>query len=174
MGNAMDDAYTAKVRACEKVHEQARYLRGRFLNTVAVIEHDISSILTQYFCIDDEEKRELFFSEVAGRMTLNAKRALLIKIVRRDYARYWDENGTFLVTLEDIQTLRNKLAHSIVDVSDGALTRPLEDGIGFVQWKGGQPITEAEFNEWEVKANMVLSTLSDIKRLLPFKKRPVA
>lgn len=170
----MDEAYIAKMRACERVHEQARHLRGRFLNTVAVIEHDISAILTRYFCTEDEEKRELFFSEITSRMTLGAKKVLLVKIVKRDYPRYWDENGQFLANLEDIQTLRNKLAHSIVDVSDCALSRPLEDGIGFVQWKGGQPITEDEFNEWEVKANMALSTLSDIKRLLPFKERPVA
>lgn len=170
----MDEAYIAKVRACEKVHERARYFRGRFLNSVAVIEHDIAAILTAYFCTEDETKRELFFSEIAGGMSLNAKRELLVKIVKRDYPRYWDENGQFLKDLEKIQTLRNKLAHSVVDVSDVALSRANEEGVGFVQWKDGQPITEREFEDWEVKANMALSTLSDIKRLLPFKERPVA
>lgn len=170
----MRDDYREKFHACEKVHEQARYFRGRFLNTIAVIEHDIAIILTLYFCTEDEQKRELFFSEIAGRMTLNAKKDLLVKIVKQDYPSYWKDDGQLLTTLSDIQTFRNKLAHSIVDASDSALSRPLEDGIGFVQWKGGKPITESEFNEWEVKANMVLSTLSDIKRLLPFKEHLVS
>lgn len=170
----MDEAYIAKVRACEEVHERARYLRGRFLNSVAVIEHDIAAILTAYFCTADETKRELFFSDIAGGMLLKAKRELLVKIVKRDYPRYWDENGQFLKDLEKIQTFRNKLAHSVVDVSDIALSRPIEEGVGFVQWKDGWPITEREFEDWEVKANMVLSTLSDIKRLLSFKEKSVA
>lgn len=170
----MDEAYIAKVGHAKKVHERARYFRGRFLNSVAVIEHDIAAILTAYFCTEDETKRELFFSEIAGGMSLNAKRELLVKIVKRDYPRYWDKNAQFLKDLEKIQTLRNKLAHSVVDVSEAALSRPIEEGVGFVQWKDGQPITEREFEDWEVKATMALSTLSGIKRLLPFKERPVA
>lgn len=170
----MDEAYVEKVRACERVHEVARQFRGRFLNSVAAIEHDISAILTEYFCTEDEEKREIFFSEIVGYMSLNTKRELLVKIVKRDYPKYWDQNGQFLKELERIQTLHNKLAHSVVDVSDTALSRPIEEGVGFIQWRAGQPITKLEFEDWEAKANMVLSTLSDIKRLLPFKERLVA
>jgi hypothetical protein len=76
--------------------------------------------------------------------------------------------------LQRLQEFRNKLAHSVVDVSDTALARPFELGVGFVQWKAGEPITEKEFDDWVVRANMVLGTLDEIKMLLPYKERPHA
>ncbi len=170
----MDKAYRDKVAAAQKLHERARYLRGRFLNSVAVIERDIAVILTEYFCTVDESKRELFFEKVAETLSLQKKKEILIEIVKNDYPRYWEENKKFLTDLQQIQEFRNKLAHSVLDVSDDALARPLEDAVGFVQWKKGVPITDEEFQEWEVRANMLSSTLSDIKRLLPFKEKPLA
>ena len=169
----MDDAYIQKRVAAEKLHEKARYLRGRFLNSVAVIESDIAAILTEYFCTIDGAKRELFYLKVAEKLSLQKKKEILIDIVKADYPRYWEENKEFLNSLQQIQEFRNKLAHSVLDVSDEALARPLEEGVGFVQWQKGSPITDEEFQDWEVKANVLLSTLSDIKQLLPFKEKPI-
>ena len=170
----MDEEYRKKVAAAEKLHEKARYLRGRFLNSVAVIERDMAVILTEYFCTADENKRVLFFGKVAEKLSLQRKKEILIDIVKNDYPRYWEENKQFLTDLQNIQELRNKLAHSVIDVSDDALARPIEEGVGFVQWGKDKPITDREFEDWEVRANMVSSTLSDIKRLLPFKEKPIA
>ncbi len=170
----MDEEFSNKVAAAKKLHEKARYLRGRFLNTVAVIERDIAVILTEYFCTEDENKRELFFGKVAEKLSLQKKKEILIDIVKNDYPRYWEENKEILTDLQNIQEFRNKLAHSIIDVSDDALLRPIEEGVGFVQWREGKPITDREFEDLEVRANMVSSTLLDIKRLLPFKERPIA
>lgn len=122
---------------------------------------------------DRRRKRELFFTKVAEKLSLQKKKEILIDIVKADYPRYWEENKDFLNNLNQIQEFRNKLAHSVLDVSDEALIRPLEEGIGFVQWKKGTPVTLDEFQEWEVKANMLSSKLSDIKRLLPFKEKPI-
>ena len=169
----MEQAHIEKIKAAEKLHERARYLRGRFLNSVAVIERDIAVILTEYFCTVDEEKRELFYRKVAEKFSLQKKKEILIDIVKNDYPRYWEENKKFLIDLGDIQEFRNKLAHSVLDVSDEALARPLEKGVGFVQWKEGEPISDEEFNKWEVKANMLSSTLRDIKTLLPLKEKPI-
>lgn len=159
--------------AAQRLHERACYLRGRFLNSVAVIERDISVILTDYFCTEDESKRELFFAKVAEKLSLQKKKEILIEIVKADYPRYWEEKKEFLNSLEQIQEFRNKLAHSVLDVSDEALERPLEKGVGFVQWKKGVPVTDEEFQEWEITANMLSSTLLDIKRLLPFKEKSI-
>jgi len=163
-----------KIKAAQQIHERARYMRGRFLNSVAVIERDIALILTDYFCTSDPAKRELFFRHVlaAPVFTLRAKKDALIRIMKNDYPRYWDENSEVLKALDDIMAFRNRLAHSIVDVSDSALARRLEEGIGFVDWKQGEPVTDAQFQEWEVKINMVATCLIEIKRLLPFKERP--
>jgi hypothetical protein len=167
----MDDAHRAKVRAAEHLHERARQIRGRFLNVVAVVERDIALLLTEYFCREDPSKQTLFFNRIATSMSLNAKRLVLSEILKKDYPRYCENNGQPLADLQQIQEFRNKLAHSVVDVSDSALARPAEEGVGFVQWNEGEPITEGEFNEWEVRANGVLTTLSDIKRLLPYKEK---
>ncbi len=165
-----------RITAAQKIHEHARYLRGRFLNSVAVIERDIALILTDYFCTPDPDKRALFFGSVATApfFTLRVKKDVLIAIVKKDYPRYWDENREILKNLDQIMGSRNKLAHSVVDVSEAALARPLGDGVGFVDWNAGRPITDAEFEEWEVKANMVSSCLMDVKRLLPFQEKPRA
>jgi len=169
----MDVEHKKKFIAVGKIHEKARYLRGRFLNSVAVIERDIAVILSEYFCTEDEFKRDIFFNKVAGKFSLNKKKEILIEIVKNDYPRYWEKNKQFLIDLQSIQEFRNKLAHSVVDVSDEALCRPIEQGVGFVQWKQSVPITDKEFEEWEVKANMIGSVLYDIKRLLPFKEKPI-
>lgn len=169
----MDEKYRKSVAAAKKLHEKARYLRGRFLNSVAVIERDIAVILTEYFCTEDEKKRALFFSKVTEKISLNKKKEILIDIVKNDYPRYWEENKQFLTDLQNIQEFRNKLAHSVIDVSEEALARPIEEGIGFVQWGKGKPITDRDFEEWEVRANMVSTTLLDIKRLLPYKEKPI-
>lgn len=158
--------------AAERIHERARYLRGRFLNSVAVIERKIGLILTSYFCTSDEDKQHLFFTRVIGApaFSLNSKKDVLIRIVKSDYPQYWSDNQEWLKALDKIMEFRNKLAHSVVDVSEEALRRPIETGIGLIEWKDGEPITDSEFEEWEVKANMVSSCLNDIERLLPYKQ----
>lgn len=162
-----------RIRAAEKIHEKARYLRGRFLNSVAVIERDIALILTDYFCTVDEEKRKLFFKRIATGhfFSLKVKKDVLFEIVRSDYPRYWTENKAELKYLDKIIEFRNKLAHSIVDVSDEALSRPLEQGIGFVEWNTGRPVTDGEFEDWDLKTASVLECLSGIRMLLPFKEK---
>lgn len=167
---------SAKIAAAKKIHERARYMRGRFLNSVAVLEREIALILTDYFCTSDELKREIFFEDVvtAQFFSLSARKDILIKIVKNDYPLYWDENSKVLKWLDEIIAFRNKLAHSVIDVSDSALSRPIEEGIRFIEWKDGKPITDAEFQHFDAKANTVMSCLNDIKRLLPFKQmKPV-
>ena len=115
----------AKIAAAKKLHEKARYLRGRFMNYVAVIERDIAVILTEYFCTEDENKRELFFEKVARKLTLHSKKEILLDIIKNDYPRYWEENKEILTDLQNIQEFRHKLAHSIIDVSHDALLRPM-------------------------------------------------
>jgi hypothetical protein len=167
--NQRDAATGAKIRAASLIHEKARQFRGRFLNSMAVIDYELSAILTEYFCRDDDEKRELFSTDIVGRMNFGAKRTLVTEITKKDYPLFWDENQSLIKDLEQYQSLRNKLAHSIVDVSAAALARPLEAGIGFVQWKDSQPITEQEFDDWDARAATSLGILRDIKRMLPFK-----
>jgi len=166
------EEYDAKVRAAQMLHERARQVRGRFLNTVAVIEHNIALLLAEYFSPIDLSKRQIFLEEIASHMSLERKRVVLTKILQRDYPRFWSENEEHFAYFKKIQEFRNKLAHSVLDTSDEALSRPLEDGIGFIQWNQGQPITERESDEWNARANMISSALNDVKTLLPYKETP--
>ncbi len=170
MADESQDRYVAAGR----IHQRAREYRGRFLNHVAVIERDIARLLTDYFCTSDPCKKALFFENIACRMSLEEKRTLLIEIVKADYPRYWQEHAQFLQDLQKLQAFRNRLAHSVVDVSDKALARDIEQGVGFVQWNGGTPITERELDDWCVRANMVSETLAEIKMLLPYKEAPMS
>lgn len=163
-----------KMIAAEKLHARAREYRGRFLNHIAVIERDIALLLTEYFCTEDVSKRQIFFDQIACRMTLDAKRKILVDIVQKDYPYYWRDNANVLKDLQGLQEFRNKLAHSILDVSEEALARPIEAGVGFVQWKEGAPIPEHEIDQWCARANMVSGVLMDIKSLLPYKQHPLS
>jgi hypothetical protein len=161
-----------KIRAAMAIHEKARFYRGRFLNFIACIEHDIAHILTEYFCTIDSGKRKIFYEDIvtSSFFSLSKKKDILIKIVQVDYPLYWKEHREVLSAFQKILEFRNKLAHSRVDVSDEALAREIKDGIGFTDWKDGEPITDSEFSKWEMKAGKISSCLVDIKRLLPFKQ----
>lgn len=167
------DAETERREAVNRIHERARYLRGRFLTFVAVIEREIAVLLTDYFCTPDPVKREVFFRHVvtSPSFSLRAKREVLFRILQKDYPQYWEENSAVLRRLDEIMAFRNRLAHSVVDVSDTALSRPIERGVGFVDWNRGEPITDEQFQEWEVAATMIGTCLVEIRRLLPFKER---
>jgi hypothetical protein len=161
-----DNTDEKRITAAQRIHERARYFRGRFLNHVAVIERDIALILTNLVSTTDATQR------VRSRAPLAANKTVLLEVVERDYPRYWEQNKEVLSWLDDIIAFRNKLAHSVVDVSERALSRPIESGIGFVDWNDGTPITDQQSEDWEVKANMVSTCLEEIKRLLPFKEKP--
>lgn len=80
-----------RIQAAKLIHEKARYYRGRFLNSVACIEHDIAHILTDYFCTSDPEKRKIFYEDIVTRpfFSLNKKKDILMMIVQADYPHYW-------------------------------------------------------------------------------------
>ena len=170
----MNEKHKRRIEAVNKLHEKADSFRGRILNVIAVIERDMAIILTDYFCTADEDKRALFFEHVAGKLSLEKKKRILIEVVKRDYPYYWNENKETLRDLQKIQEFRNKLAHSVIDTTDEAIAKPINLGVSFVGWNDGIPVTEIDVQEWKARAIDVASKLSEIKSLLPFKERPVA
>jgi len=158
-----------KVRAARQIHELARQYRGRFLNDLACIEHDMANLLADYFCPANTEKRAMLYEEVftCGSFSLEKKKRLFLEIVKRDYPSYFDENKEILAAFKIVQEFRNKLAHSRIDVSETALARPLEEGVGFTDWHDAKPISQVEFDEFGVKANMISACIKDVQRLLP-------
>jgi len=99
-------------------------------------------------------------------MSSEGRRVLLTNIVKQDYPEIWEEYKSLIQDLKQYQEFRNKLAHSMIDVSDAALARPLKDGIGFIQWKDAHPITEEEFNDWDARAATSYGILCDLKGMV--------
>jgi len=142
-------------------------MRGRFLNHVAVIDITIAALLAEYFCPIDLRKRQLLRDRVLSN-SIQRKKSVLLDIIKSDYPTYWSENKAHLEALTEVIEFRNCLAHSALDVSETALERDLSEGVGFLDWKNGSPVTDTEFNEFLVKVNMFSGCLADIERLLPF------
>ena len=80
----MDEESREEHRAAEQLHERARQIRGGFLNQIAVIERSVALLLTHYFCTEDPSKQAIFFNSIASAMSLNAKRSVLIEIVKKE------------------------------------------------------------------------------------------
>jgi len=150
-------------------------MRGGFLNQVAVIEHKMATILTEYFCRECPDKQKLFFDHIITKASfgLRAKKTILFKIIRQDYPGYWEREQHIRKDFDDVADFRNRLAHCIVDFSEDAFSRPLDDGVAFVDRDDCTPITNRVYNDFEVKANMIHSCLNDIERLLSFKEKSI-
>jgi len=158
--------------ANRKIHEKANFYRGLFLNRVAVIDSTISTMLANYFCPTDKRKWQLLRSKALSN-SIQRKKELLFEIVQKDYPDYWNDHKEHLEPLTEIIKFRNQLAHSMLDTSEDALKRPLAEGVGFLDWNNGSPVTDLYFDEFVVKTTMVLSCLSDITTLLPYIENPL-
>lgn len=153
--------------AAQELHRKAQYYRGRFLNNVAVIEDQITAILRAYLKMKDRAIRTTRFNESS---TLHHKEILLVAIVKEEWPRFYEENEETLGSLPTIRAFRNALAHSKLDVSPEALKRSIDEGVGFLQWNRGKPVTDEEFDDYEMRVNMILASLNGIEQLISFKQ----
>jgi len=162
--------YDQKVALAKRMHAYARDWRGRVLNTAAVIERDIALIIAHYFCTD--EKKLFFFSEVATShfFSFRSKIMILKKILKKDYQFFLENCPNLLGNLEKVKNYRNVIAHSTLDVTDDALKRKPEKGIGFIRYQDGSRsvnvLSEIDFNEWNGVMGNVSSDLSTLKMIL--------
>lgn len=82
------------------------------------------------------------------------------------YVALDDEKIKKAKLIHEIKVFRDMLAHSILDMNEDTISRPIEEGISFIEFQIGKPITDEEFEEWEIKVNMVSSDISSLKSLL--------
>ncbi len=165
--------YDEKVKAAQEIHEKAKQFRGHFINSVAVIEQEIALILTEYYSrtdVPEEYKKVLRDARKCKFQKLDKNTNALLKIIKNYYLNYWDRYCCILEDIDKIRVFRNKIAHSPVDISEDALNRPIQEGVGFIEWNKGKPLSEADFQDWNARTNMIVGTLRDIKRVLPFKE----
>ncbi len=163
------EEYDRKVAQAQCLHEAARQLRGRLLNSMSVIDISIARLLATYFC-QHEQKRDLAFADVFVR--LNSKTKLLETVVKKEIpsaflCEHWPDLFSDLKALRDF---RNTLAHATIDVTDEALAKGPDVEVGFIHFKNGERkverITPQVANDFEVKANMVHTSLIELGRVM--------
>ncbi len=167
------EARYKKEKVAQEYHAYAREIRGRYLNSAAVLDIELAEILSEYFC--KESTKDLFFAEIATSQpfSFRFKIELLSKILKLDYQGYLEEYPELLKTLNNIKEYRNKLAHATIDVSDEALSKDKITGVGFVTYKNGKKVVEfltlEQANKRQAEINTIFSNIRDIKNLLPYK-----
>lgn len=163
--------YDKKVSTAQKYHGLAREIRGRYLNSVAVLDTYLAEIITEYFCKEGNRK-DLFYSEMATsqHLSLRNKRDILWKIINIELKPHLKECKDINKKIDSILTYRNKLAHATIDVSEEALSVEKVKGVGFVEYKDGQRVVtyfseeESQFKQAEL--NTLLGDIKSIKTLL--------
>ena len=161
-----DERYAAN----RKLHEAVRQIRGRLLNHVAVIDVEIGLILASYFC-SSEAKRDRLMSDVFSDPSygLRRKSALLKRIVESNFADILRDYEEQFSKFGKLRKFRNVLAHSMIDVSEGA-HRSSEHQVGFVTFRNAERqvrvVTFREAEDYEVIANDFSGWLRGIASLL--------
>ncbi len=164
-----------KIAQAQRLHETVRQLRGRLLNSLAVIDVAVSRLLAAYFC-QNAERRNLAFSDVfVSPLRLEYKARLLERIVKKEFAWYLEKDHSqhLFSDLKDLREFRNTLAHATIDVSDKALTKDPKQEIGFVYYKNGEravkQVTREMADKFEIKANMVHTGMIELGKLMGVK-----
>ncbi|WP_085904468.1 hypothetical protein [Kiloniella majae] len=148
------------------VHEKAREIRGTYLNYVSVIEAYLYEIITNYFCKDGEFRKELFSERILERMSLEQKKVIMQKIMMKNFPTQWSNRKEVFSKIERVQKIRNKLAHSTVDVSEEALSRPINLGVGFDLYENAKPIDDKTFEEMKADAVKVMIIIQEFGNLI--------
>ena len=168
----MNTTLHSRIAFAQLLHEHARQVRGRYLNSAAVLELEIARLITAYFC-EDSARRDFFFSEVATGQSLMfaAKIKLLTKILKRDFRLYLEGHPQLLIQLDAARKYRNDLAHATLDVSDASLNKTEVDGIGLVFFRDGEQqvrfVTLTESEERQAEINVLISAARELQMLFP-------
>ena len=163
--------YDKKVSTAQKYHGLAREIRGRYLNSVAVLDTYLAEIITDYFCKKGQRK-DLFFSEIATgqHLSLRNKKDILWKIMNIELKPYLKDYKDLNKKIDSILIFRNKLAHATIDVSEEALSVDKVIGVGFVEYKDGKRVvhyfTKEESEYKQAELNTLLGDIKGIKTLL--------
>lgn len=172
----MNATHHSRIAFAQLLHEHARQVRGRYLNSAAVLELEIARLITAYFC-EDSARRDFFFSEVATGQALMfaAKIKLLTKILKRDFKLYLEGHPQLLRQLDDARKYRNDLAHATLDVTDASLDKKEVDGVGLVFFRDGEQqvrfVSLAESEDRQAEINMLISAARELQILLPLPYR---
>ena len=160
-------ALTAQERnRSKKLHAFAEELRGKFLTGAAWIETLLSDVIANYFCAD-EQRRSLFFSDIALEISLRRKTELLMTLLKKDFPTMLTKHPRLKHQLEALRLFRNRLAHSHTDTSKPALSAATPDEVTFIYYRNGkmqrQKVTRADAQQRAREANQLRRALIAIQ-----------
>jgi hypothetical protein len=155
--------------ALSKVHALASRIRGDFMGQAIGIDLLIVDILTQYFT-PDKERRMLLQSEVFSTSSFSKNINVLKAVVKYSFALFNENNPNVLSELDELRNFRNKLAHALLDLSDGWMAQGHTDRIRLTSFKRGKPehsiVTIEESNKALGKASVVLMGLVKLQAMV--------
>jgi SAM-dependent MidA family methyltransferase len=112
-------------------HEKRLLLTGYIIYSTVEIERKIDNFIAKHFCkskkLANQLKQTLLFTE---RLTFDAKKDVLISVLKNDYKRFIEDNPKFIANLSEIAPQRNVFAHLDVDYGAKDLT--------FKKYAGGE------------------------------------
>jgi hypothetical protein len=97
--------------------ELARSWRGVVLERALLVERAIDNILSHSFCSDEKARssfRELLL--LSGALSLSSKTRVLRDLLRAEHQDLFEKFKETLAHIEDIRELRNRIAHSQLDL----------------------------------------------------------
>ncbi|HVV55646.1 MAG TPA: hypothetical protein VHC47_09995 [Mucilaginibacter sp.] len=149
-----------------QILNKAALFRGIFLNQVTHIEKLIDIRIANHFCTTEDRALEIVDLVFGDRfITFESKRTIYEIIIKKHHPEDYKANKANFQKLTNIQTVRNRLAHLIVSVSEDAVKQFEKDGtLGFVKFKEK---TEALYYSPK-EQNEILQDTEDIVRWLIF------
>jgi hypothetical protein len=165
------DLSPEELSSSHRLHDFANEVRGKFLTGAAWIEMLLSDIIATYFCTN-EQRRPLFFSEIAVELSLYRKTELLIKLLKQEFPTIVTSHPRLKTQLDGLRTFRNLLAHSHIDTSRSALSTRTQNEVTFIYYRNGkterQKVTRADAQQRAKEVNQLRSTLIAIQaRVMP-------
>jgi len=126
-------------RQLMRVFEQAKDVRGRFLEQAIFIENLIGDIISWHFC-PEEDRRHLLFSLIINdvNFTFSSKIKVLKQLLKLRYPELGEKYPKMIKELKKVMEFRNKAAHRMLDSSEQFLAKKLTDRIQLVYFKDGQ------------------------------------
>lgn len=166
------DPSSTKYQQLLSLNKLDSVIRGTFLGMTAGFEEEVSEIVSQYLCPD--ENRRLILQTAITRninFTFSDKFKVLEDILEYYFSTIYKEHKADLAKIKELMTKRNRLAHCSLDTSDEFLAKGLKDRVQLIKYDGNKKKT-FEFTAEESKND--LAECYRLQVLLVVIKRAIA
>jgi hypothetical protein len=140
-----------------------KLIRSRVIQAAIAVEKELEGIITWHFCPDKAKHlsfMSLFFQE--GQISFSMKTEIAKKMLKKEYPEIFKEIKSIFTQIENLRTLRNKVAHCELVIPEKPIPIEKQGGIEIAFYKNGQNKTEFV----EIKMVTKLCENSDLYALI--------